>query len=321
MSDDHLTEVFFELHSGLPREGPGDDGSTLRALAMCTGLPDRPDILDVGCGPGMQTLALALSTGGTVTAVDLHEPFLDQLRARAEAAGVRERINVMRADMTDLPFGLDTFDLIWSEGAIYNMGVDRALAAWKPSLRPCGYVVFSEASWLVPDPPVEVRDFWAAEYPDMRDVEGNLERIRAAGYDVVGHFTLPDESWWTHYQTPIDAKIPGLLEQYAHDDAALRLINKTVNEHRIRREYPDTYGYEFYVARACDPDAVRATEPAPATAEDETPQPTQEPGPEATPGPEREPGPEATPGVPTPGVPAPGVPRTSPRPEYPPPLD
>ena len=84
---ERLPEVFFELHRDLPREGPGDDASTLRALAMCTELPAQPDVLDVGCGPGMQTLALATATGGTVTAVDAHEPFLDQLRQRAEAAG------------------------------------------------------------------------------------------------------------------------------------------------------------------------------------------------------------------------------------------
>ncbi len=248
---ERLPDVFFELHRDLPREGPGDDESTLRALAMCAELPDKPDILDVGCGPGMQTVTLATATGGTVTAVDMHEPFLDQLRERAEAAGVRDRIHVMRGDMADLPFGADSFDLIWSEGAAYIIGIGEAFKAWRAFLRPGGYIVVSEATWLVPDPPAEVRDFWAAEYPDMRDIEGNLERIRAAGFEIVGHLTLPDESWWTHYQAPLEARIPALREQYAGDEAALAVIDATVAEHRIRRQYADTYGYEFYVAR-CD---------------------------------------------------------------------
>ena len=213
MNDDQLSEVFLDLHSDLPREGPGDDESTLRALAMCTELPERPDILDVGCGPGMQTLALARATGGAITAVDFHEPFLDDLRKSAEAAGVRERLNIMRGDMADLPFGPDTFDLIWSEGAAYIMGISEAFTAWRGFLRAGGYVVVSELTWLVPDPPAEVYDFFVSSYPGIRDIAGNLERIRAAGYDIVGHFTLPDESWWTHYQTPLDAKIPGLLRE------------------------------------------------------------------------------------------------------------
>ena len=259
---DQLGEAFWDLHSGLPREGPGDDESTLRALAMCADLPDRPDILDVGCGPGMQTVALAGATSGTLTAVDFHEPFLDQLRQRADEAGVRERINVMRGDMADLPFGRDSFDLIWSEGAAYIMGISEAFTAWREFLRPRGYIVVTELTWLVPDPPAEVFDFFTAQYPGVRDVAGNLARIRAAGYEIVGHFTLPAESWWTDYQTPLDAKIPGLLEKYAGDEAELALINETVQEHRIRREFGDTYGYEFYVARCCDPEASRP-KPAP----------------------------------------------------------
>jgi SAM-dependent methyltransferase len=265
MSVEYPADVFFDLHSGLPREGPGDDESTLRALSLCSDLPPRPDILDVGCGPGMQTVALAQTTDGTVTAVDLHEPFLDQLRARAEEAGVRERINVMGADMTDLPFGRHSFDLVWSEGAAYIMGVSQALIAWSEFLRPCSYLAFSELTWLVPDPPDEVHDFFTAQYPGIRDIEGNLERIRAAGYDVVDHFTLPGESWWTHYQTPLEAKLPALREKYADDEVALRVIEETVEEHRIRREHANTYGYEFYVTRLCDPEAIRR---AAKTAED-----------------------------------------------------
>jgi SAM-dependent methyltransferase len=287
---DQLGDAFWDLHSGLPREGPGDDDSTLRALAMCTELPEKPDILDVGCGPGMQTVALARATNGALTAVDFHEPFLDQLRENAVAAGVRERIHVMRGDMADLPFGPDSFDLIWSEGAAYIMGITEAFTAWQEFVRPGGYVVVSELTWLVADVPAEVYDFFTNDYPGVRGIASNLERIEAAGYDIVGHFTLPTESWWTHYQTPLDAKLPELREKYAGDEAALAVIDETAEEHRISREFPDVYGYEFYVARCRFPDGPA---PRPAASEDETPV-------EAPPEPEPEPRPE---------------------PEYPPPLD
>jgi hypothetical protein len=62
------TEIFWEIHSNLPREGPGDDTSTRTAFFMLTDLPKAPRILDVGCGPGMQTLSLR----GSLMALLLH---------------------------------------------------------------------------------------------------------------------------------------------------------------------------------------------------------------------------------------------------------
>ena len=260
--NDWLMALLLDVHRGLPRQGPGDDASTLRALEMCTELPMRPDVLDVGCGPGMQTVALAQATGGTVTAVDLFEQFLDDLRDRAVEAGVRERIQVMRGDMNDLPFGKHTFDLIWSEGAAYIMGITNAFEAWKEFLRPQGYIAITEASWLVPEAevPREAYDFFRAEYPAMTDVPGNLQRIEDCGYEIIGHFTLPDESWWTHYYDPLAGNLKQMRDKYALDPQAQRFIDESADEQRIRREFGDSYGYEFIVSRLIDPDAPRPRE-------------------------------------------------------------
>ena len=248
MSDGHRGEVFFDLHKDLTREGPGSDEATLRALALCTGLPDRPDIIDIGCGPGMQSVALARATGGMVTSVDMHQPFLEQVRANAAAAGVADRITTLRADMSALPFEPGSFDLVWSEGAAYIMGFARAFEAWRPLVRPGGYVMASQAVWLVPDPPPGLVDLFGPQ-TDVTDVEGTLSWVRGAGYEIVGHFTLPDEDWWTHYMTPLAARFPMLLEKYAGDEEALSVINESVMEDRLRREHPETYSYEYVVAR------------------------------------------------------------------------
>jgi hypothetical protein len=48
-----MVNVFFEVHSGLLREGPGDNESTKKAYFMLQDLPENPLILDIGCGPGM----------------------------------------------------------------------------------------------------------------------------------------------------------------------------------------------------------------------------------------------------------------------------
>ena len=255
MTDEHpslemiLGEAFFELHRDMPREGPGDDASTLRALAMCAELPAQPKILDIGCGPGMQTVTLAQATDGPIVATDLHQPFLDQLAASAQAAGVADRITSIRADMAALPFEPGSFDLVWCEGAAFVMGVEAALGAWRPLLRPGGYLAFSDLMWTSPNPPAEVKEFFLAADPNVTDVAGNLERVQSAGYEIVGHFTLPDEAWWTHYNDPLAERIPAALEKYADDEKSLAIIQQQVDEIAMRRAYPDAYGYTFIVTR------------------------------------------------------------------------
>ena len=130
--DERLMEVFFDVQGDLPRQGPGDDASTLKVIALCGELPNAPSILDIGCGPGAQTIALAQALpDAIITAVDIHAPYLDQLRNRAEGT---DRITTKEADMAALPFEPSSFDVLWSEGAAYIMGVGAALKAWRPLL-------------------------------------------------------------------------------------------------------------------------------------------------------------------------------------------
>jgi SAM-dependent methyltransferase len=260
--DPRLFDIFMDVQRGLPRQGPGCEEGTLRALSLCSELPEGADLLDVGCGPGMQTVALAKAVDGDVAAVDIHREYLNELKDRAEVAGVASQIAILAGDMKASPFAPERFDLIWSEGAAYIMGFGEAFKRWKDPLRPRGYMAVTELTWLTSDPPVEAAKFFAAEYPVMADIATNLATIEAAGYDIIGHFTLPDANWWDHYYTPLEAKLPGLRAKYAGDKEALGLVEMTAREIDVRRRFGDSYGYEFFIARAVDPDAVPPGEPA-----------------------------------------------------------
>ena len=112
-----LWEIFLDVQRGLPRQGPGCAEATRQALSLCTDLPERPRVLDIGCGPGMQSMVLAQELDAHITAVDLHEEYLEQLRASVAAAALSDRVEVLPGDMNELDFPADHFDLIWSEGA------------------------------------------------------------------------------------------------------------------------------------------------------------------------------------------------------------
>lgn len=244
-----LLEVFFDVQRGLPRQGPGSDESTLKALSLCSCLPERPAILDLGCGPGMQTVALAKAVDGSITAVDINPDYLAELSERAKAEGVAERIEILAMDMNHLTVAPASFDVIWSEGAAYIMGFESALAAWKRFLKPGGYIAVTELVWLRPDPPAKAAEFFGNEYPAMADVKTILATMRACLYEPIDHFTLPDRAWWEHYYAPLEVKLPALCGKYRGDEEALTVIKTAQREIEIRRLFPDSYGYEFFVGR------------------------------------------------------------------------
>ncbi len=84
--------LMFSFFEGVVRKGPGSEASTLKALSMLDGLPPQPRIVDFGCGAGVASLVLARATQGNVTAVEIHQPFLQQLEALAASEGLTERI-------------------------------------------------------------------------------------------------------------------------------------------------------------------------------------------------------------------------------------
>lgn len=238
--------IFFEVHRDLPREAPGGDIFTRQAFESLPPLDGHPAILDIGCGPGAQTLVLAQLSSGDITAIDTHAPFLDCLRQRARDAGVGDRIHPQCISMMALPFPDATFDLIWSEGAIYIIGVEAGLQQWRRYLKPGGYLVFSELVWLHANPPAPVRDFWQSAYPAMQTVGEVGDRCQVQGYCLLDQFVLPAAAWENYYQ-PMEGRIQDLRQVYAQQPDALTVLEQEQQEIDIYRQFSDWYSYAFFV--------------------------------------------------------------------------
>ena len=118
-------QLLIDLHKNANRQGPGGDAESEKALSLA--MIDRAEplkIADIGCGTGASTLLLARLMDAQITAVDFLQDFLEVLEDRAESKGLGEKVTTLCCSMDNLPFRNEEYDVIWSEGAIYNIGFD-----------------------------------------------------------------------------------------------------------------------------------------------------------------------------------------------------
>jgi DNA-binding transcriptional MerR regulator/predicted O-methyltransferase YrrM len=231
---------FMKVFADLDWWGPGTAEATRRALTMVPFAPET--ILEIGCGPGMATMTLAEATRARITATDTAEVALDKLRSRIAAGGFADRIQVQNVDMAAIPTPERPWDVIWSEGSAYILGVEKALLDWRALLRPGGALVFSDMVWRTDTPDDAVRAFWATEYPALATPATRVAQARRAGYRVLGHFDIGPEGMDTYYR-PLAAR----LEALEPDLAGSRVLDDLRREIALFRAGRGQFGYEMFV--------------------------------------------------------------------------
>lgn len=251
MDHETLFALMVELHRDGARQGPGSDEETLRAIEL-TRLDTSAtlQVADIGCGTGASTLVLANKLrNAQITAVDLFPEFLDILSERASAAGCSKKIETLAASMDSLPFAKESLDLIWSEGAIYNIGFAKGIEAWRPILRTGGVLAVSEITWLRPDPPEEIRQHWSSEYPEIATASEKIAILERGGYDLLGYLVLPSTNWINNYYEPTKERISAFLQRHADQSGAEELVKMERQEADLYKRFKDWFSYGFYVAR------------------------------------------------------------------------
>jgi ubiquinone/menaquinone biosynthesis C-methylase UbiE len=268
-------DLLIDFHRDARRQGPGTDAETLKALEI-TGLRQasgmrlvtgqsqtsgmKPSeglrIADIGCGTGAQTLTLAAHLNGHITAVDLFPAFLDELNKASRAAGFSDRIRTLEASMDALPFGEGEFDLIWSEGAIYNMGFEAGLQAWRPFLKSGGWLAVSELTWFTATRPSEIEEHWNREYPGTAMASENFNLLERNGFSPAGYFLLSDAAWIDQYYRPMEKRMEAFISRHRdsaeREAAARRIVEENRKEYDLYRRFKAYVGYGFYIARRVD---------------------------------------------------------------------
>lgn len=243
-----MEKCFFEAFEGMDRLGPGSKESTLKALSMYKMRNDNHSVLDIGCGNGIHTMILAENMkNSSILAIDNHPSFIDNLNEKAKELGFSNRVKGKCISMFEMHFEDNSFDLIWSEGAIYIAGFENGLRDWKRFLKDDGYLTCSEISWLVDSPSQEIYEFWHSEYPKMDTIENKIKQIENAGYTYKSHFISPVTDWTDNYYTPLENNLNIMREKYIDNEIAQQVIAILQKEIDLYKKYKDEYSYVFYI--------------------------------------------------------------------------
>jgi len=206
-------------------------------------------ILDLACGPGMQTQHLAtLNPTAKITAIDIHPVFVERLREWSALQGLNDRITALVGDMNKLDVDAESQDLIWCEGAVYMLGVEAALAKWRPLLRPGGCIAFTEPVFLSDKFPDAVVENWQ-EYPAMTDVAGVTSLLQNTDYSLIESFVMTDNAWAEYYE-PLQRRVDALRPKYANVHDAALIIEEGQSEIDAWRNHGEHFSYAFFVVKS-----------------------------------------------------------------------
>lgn len=238
-----------EYFSHLERQGPGSPEATLKALSFIGNLTSVSKTADIGCGTGGQTMVLAQQVQGSITGIDLFPRFIDQFNSQAQKLQVQHRVKGVVGTMENLPFEEGELDLIWSEGAIYNIGFKRGLNEWRRFLKRGGFIAVSEAAWFTDERPAEIEEFWLRDYPEIDTIPNKVAVMQSAGYIPVATFIIPENCWTEHFYVPQVQVREIFLEKHKGNQTAEAFIANMQHEARLYDLYKAYYGYVFFIGR------------------------------------------------------------------------
>lgn len=243
-------QLLIDRHKDENRQGPGGDTESEMALSLA--MIDRAaryKIADIGCGTGASTLLLARLLNARITAVDFLPDFLAVLENRAENLGLSEKIMTLCCSMDKLPFSEEEYDIIWSEGAIYNIGFEKGVRDWHRYLKMGGMLVVSEITWITDSRPQELQRYWHGEYPEIAVASSKIAVLENNGYSLVGYFVLPEYCWLENYYRPLQQNCQDFLDRNGNSEEALAVVEAEDREIELYERFKNYYSYGVYVAR------------------------------------------------------------------------
>ena len=216
-------DISLELNHDLLRQG--FNKYTRKAFQMLPEL-EKPCIFDIGCGSGVPTLELARLSKGEIIGIDIDQARLDRLTKKIKEAGLTERVKTMKCSLLNMKFPDETFDIIWTEGAIFVIGFEKGIKEWRRFIKPNGFLVVHD---------------------EISEIPKKLKTISVCGYKLIEHFVVPEDIWWNTYYCPLEKRIQKLRKKYRGDPDALAILDKEQHGVDEFKQNPKYRGSVFFV--------------------------------------------------------------------------
>jgi len=190
---------------------------------------ETPRILDIGCGTGIPTIALAKLSRGEVTAIDIDGAKIKKFRVRIEEEGLSNRVKAQQCSIFELDFPDQSFDIVWAEGVMGVIGFREGLKRWRRFIKPHGYLVVHD---------------------DEERAEEKEGVIPACGYSLIQKFSLPSAIWWELYYVPLKESIKRMTLKYKKNPEVKQQLRKERDE--IDRFSKNPRGSIFFIMQVAE---------------------------------------------------------------------
>jgi len=247
-----MTYLDLQAYAGVTKHMGGFE-ATNELLSLCH-IEDAQEVLDVGCGIGVGPAYIAKTYGGRVVGVDISEKMIEWSRQRAKQEGVEDHVELRTADVLDLPFEADRFDVVICESVLaFIEDKPRAIRELVRVVKPGGYVGLNETFWIKEPPPERVEqavewgtNILTAEAWQALWEESGLQDRQVRTYQIDARTEVKSRIRWIGWSWILKAWYR-VLSLYLKDRAARQFIKEQLGS--TPREMFGYLGYGLFVGR------------------------------------------------------------------------